>query len=49
MPDDEELEKYGEYIENVRPTDIPQSQVYELIMRTVYTQEPGLRLPNDVF
>lgn len=46
MPD-EELEKYGEYIENVRPTDVPQSQVYETIMRTVYTSEPNMRLPHN--
>jgi len=46
MPD-EELEKYGEYIENVRPTDVPQSQVYEIIMRTVYTSEPSMRLPQN--
>lgn len=46
MPD-EELEKYGEYIESVRPTDVPQSQVYELIMRTVYTSDHVMRMPSN--
>ena len=46
MPE-EELEKYAEYIDNVRPSDIPQSQVYELIMRTVYTSDHSMRMPSN--
>jgi hypothetical protein len=47
--EDEIEEQYAEYVESVPPVEIPQSEIYRMIISAVHSTDAILKVPQNNF